>query len=386
MTKQSRAADLLGASRLLVDAVTGVTDLVEAVHMTVLDRAIGTPAVKPVSAVTRMVYRGVRGVTGLVGGSLDRVLRRLVPVLGEQANWAGRDALLAAVNGVLGDRMEEQGNPLSIPMTLRRGGQPVDPASGTGKRLLILVHGLCMNDLQWERDGVDHGAVLARERGYTAIYLHYNTGRHISTNGHELAEKLEQLLHAWPEPVSDIVIIGHSMGGLVARSACQAGQDAGHQWRARLRKLVTLGSPHQGAPLEKGGNWVHLLTDLTPYSAPFSSLAKIRSAGITDLRHGSVQDADWQGKDRFAQERAPAALALPANVACFAVAATMGKPSAVGAWVGDGLVPLDSALGQHPDPLRQLQFDEDKCFTVSATNHMELLSSAAVQEQLLRWL
>ncbi len=386
MSKQSRVADLLGTSRLLVDAVTGVSELVEAVHMNVLHKAIGTPAVKPVAFVTRMVYRTVRGVTGLVGMSLEQVLSRLVPVLGEQASWAGRDALLSAVNGVLGDRLQEQGNPLAIKMALRRHGVPLVPADGSGTRLLVLVHGLCMNDLQWERDGVDHGATLARERGYSTAYLHYNTGRHISTNGREFAGQLEQLVQQWPVPLEEIVIVGHSMGGLVARSACQAGHEAGHSWPGLLSKLVTLGTPHHGAPLERGGNWVHLITDLTPYSAPFSRLAKIRSAGITDLRHGSVQDADWHGKDRFAQGDIPKALPLPARLQCYAVAATMGESAKVGEWVGDGLVPLASALGQHRDPQRQLHFDADKQAIVAHTNHMELLDSPAVQAHLLRWL
>ncbi len=386
MSKRSRAADLLGTSRLLVDAVTGVSELVEAVHMNVLDKAIGTPATRPVAFVTRMVYRTVRGVTGLVGVSLEQVLSRLVPVLGEQASWAGRDALLSAVNGVLGDRLHEQGNPLAIRMALRRHGVPINASEASGTRLLVLVHGLCMNDLQWEREGGDHGATLARERGYTPVYLHYNTGRHISTNGREFAGQLEQLVQQWPVPLDDIVIVGHSMGGLVSRSAYQAGLEAGHRWPGLLRKLVTLGTPHHGAPLERGGNWVHLITDLTPYSAPFTRLAKIRSAGITDLRHGSVQDADWHGKDRFAQGDIPATLPLPARVQCFALAATMGESPRAADWIGDGLVPLASALGQHRDPQRQLRFDADKQAIVAHTNHVELLSSQQVRQQLLAWL
>lgn len=379
MKKQSRVADLLGASRLLVDAVTGVNDLVEAVHLNILNKAIGTPAVRPVAAVTRLVYGSIRGVTGLVGVSLETVLGRLVPVLGEQADWAGREALLSAVNGVLGDRLEEQGNPLAIKMALRRAGVPL-AVTEASPRLLVLVHGLCMNDLQWARDGVDHGATLERERGYTAVYLHYNTGRHISTNGREFAGQLEQLLATWPVPLEEIVIVGHSMGGLVTRSACHAAHTAGHRWLGLLSKVVTLGTPHQGAPLERGGNWVHLITDLTPYSKPFSRLAKIRSAGITDLRHGSVLDADWAGKDRFAHGALPQTLPLPDKVQCYAVAATVGE------WVGDGLVPLASALGQHRDPQRQLQFDTDKQAIVQQTNHMELLHSQAVQQHLLDWL
>jgi pimeloyl-ACP methyl ester carboxylesterase len=377
--KRSHAADLLGVSRLAVEAVAGVADLVEAVHMNVLERAIGTPAVRPVAGVTRLVYRGVRGVTRLVGGSLDAVLAPLVPVLGQQNDWSGRDALLAAINGVLGDHLEQVANPLAIRMSLRAQAEP-------SPRIVVLAHGLCMNDRQWLHDGVDHGAMLHQERGYTPVYLHYNSGRHISVNGREFAHQLQELVDTWPVPVAQLVIVGHSMGGLVARSACAAAEEEGLAWLPLLSKMVFLGSPHHGAPLEKGGNWINFITDLNAYSAPFSRLAKIRSAGITDLRHGSVLDADWRGRDRFAHAAAPVTPALPAHVRCYAVAGTFGSTqgSLADRVAGDGLVPLASALGQHADPARTLHFTDHAVLT--ETSHMALLSSPAVRERLLAWL
>lgn len=374
----TRGSDLLGGARLALDAVKGVTDLVEAVHMNVLERAIGTPAIRPVAAVSALVYRSVRGVTAAVGGGLDAALGRLAPLLAQPPEWAGRDAVLAALNGVVGDRLAHSGNPLAIPMRLI----PVGEAS---PRILVLVHGLCMNHAQWLRDGVDHGAVLARERGYSAVYVHYNSGRHVSENGRELAAQLQLLVEQWPQPVEDIAIIGHSMGGLLARSASHYATVAGYSWRACLRHLAFLGTPHHGAPLERGGNWVHQLTDLSAYSAPFSRLAKLRSAGITDLRHGSVLDEDWQGRDRFEHGHLPAWLALPAGVPCLAIGATVGKVAGnlADQLGGDGLVPLASALGEHPDPQRRLGAEQQ---VVCATNHMQLLSSNAVSAHLLAWL
>jgi pimeloyl-ACP methyl ester carboxylesterase len=378
--KPTLGADLLGASRLAIEAVAGVTELVEAVHMNVLNKAIGTPAVRPVAGVTSFVYRSVKGVTGLVGGGLDAVLGRLAPALAEQPGWAGREALVAALNGVLGDRLASSGNPLAIRMSLRQGGVPRG-------RIVVLAHGLCMNHLQWLRDGVDHGAMLERERGYSAVYLHYNSGRHISANGREFASQLAALVDGWPVPVQELVIVGHSMGGLVARSACHYGAQEGHAWLGKLSKLVFLGTPHHGAPLERGGNWVHLLTGLSAYSAPFSRLAKIRSAGITDLRHGSVLDDDWDGQDRFAHGvPLPQFVAPPPGVRCHAVGATIGKREgdlADRMLAGDGLVPLASALGQHADPARCLALES---VVVCRTNHMQLLSSAEVGEHLLGWL
>ncbi|HEY0064310.1 MAG TPA: alpha/beta hydrolase [Telluria sp.] len=375
--KPTVGADLLGASRLALEAVTGVTELVEAVHMHVLDKAIGTPLIRPVAGVTSLVYRSVKGATRLVGGGLDAVLGRLAPALANPADWTGREALVAALNGVLGDRLAASGNPLAMPMHLRVAG-------AAGARIAVLAHGLCMNDLQWLRDGHDHGALLARERGYTPVYLRYNSGRHIAENGYELAAQLQDLVDGWPVPVEELIIVAHSMGGLVARSACHAAQQGGQSWPGLLSKMVFLGTPHHGAPLERGGNWVHLLIDKSAYSAPFSRLGKIRSAGITDLRHGSVLGADH---DRFAHGvPLPEVPPLPPGVRCFAIAATNGQRE--GDWkdtllAGDGLVPVASALGQHPDPARCLPLEP---VVLYQTNHMQLLSSPQVGDQLLAWL
>ena len=379
--KPSHGTDLSGASRLAIEAVAGVTELVEAVHMSVLNKAIGTPAIRPVAAVTSLVYRGVKGVTRLAGGGIDAVLGRLVPVLAGEPEWQGRAALVSALNGVLGDHLERSNNPLAIHMRLRVADAPV---SG---RILVLAHGLCMNDQQWLRDGVDHGAMLQRERGYCPVYLVYNSGRHVSDNGHELARQLQTLIDNWPVPVTELAFLCHSMGGLIARSACHYGALAGNSWVGLLQKVVFLGTPHHGAPLERGGNWVHLLTDMTPFSAPFSRLAKIRSAGITDLRHGSVLDEDWSGRDRFAHgEPMPLSLPLPPDVECFAVAATIGNSEGDvkdRLFASDGLVPLASAKGEHPDPARSLPLTHAVVFK---TNHMQLLASTEVQALLLRWL
>ena len=391
--KSSHAADLEGLSRLTVSAVHGVTALAEEVHLNIINQAPGVVA-KPLGRATSFVYRGVRGVTRLVGGGLAGALERLQPLLGEQRSWAGREAMLAAVNGVLGDHLAATGNSLSINMQLRRGGQPWQPAIAAAAtpisgRILVLVHGLCMNDLQWRRNDHDHGAQLELERGYTAVYLRYNSGKHISENGHEFAHQLEALLAHWPVPVEELVLLGHSMGGLVSRSACHYGEQAGHGWLKHLSKMVFLGSPHHGAPLERGGNWFHIVTDLSSYTAPFSRLAKLRSAGITDLRHGSVLDQDWRDKDRFAHGNAlPATVALPGQVACYTVAATISKHEGglTGRFAGDGLVPLASALGQHSQPERDLNFSPGHQATIYRTNHMELLNSAEVYQLLLAWL
>jgi len=401
MVKKLRvqAADLRGVNQLTIAGIAGVVDLVEAMHHRIasIPRMIAKPERDRTTGITRLVYRSIHGVIGLVGHGLDRLLARLTPLLGERSTWPGRDALLAALNGVLGDYLAASDNPLAITMCLRRDGialplecEPLAAADPqVGGKLLVLLHGLCMNDLQWLRSGHDHGAALARDLAYTPVYLHYNSGLHISTNGRALAEQLEALVRAWPVPLTELVLVGHSMGGLVARSACRYGALARHQWRRRLDKLVCLGTPHHGAPLERGGNWVDILLGVSPYSAPLARLGKIRSAGITDLRFGNLVDEDWNTRDRFARSGdRRVAVPLPEGVACFAIAATTTKKTGgvSGRVLGDGIVPLASALGRHANPRLALGFDESRQWVAHGTNHLDLLSRSEVYAQIKQWL
>lgn len=398
-----RPSDLRGAARLATQATAGVARVAEGVHQSVLSAMGFPPGPEPgrTRGLTGMVYQGIHGMTRLVDVGLQAALLRLEPFFDQdsaahdgQVISAQRETVLAALNGVMGDRLVADGNPLALTMELRLNGRPMDlnelHASGavTGKPLL-LVHGLCMNDSQWTRAGHDHGAHLAKTLGYTPVYVRYNTGLHTSVNGRELAHRLDEMLRAWPVPVEEFSILAHSMGGLVVRAACHQGTEVGHAWPSQLRRMIFLGTPHHGAPLERAGHWVDVLLGGTPFSRPFARLGQLRSAGITDLRHGHVLDTDWQGHDRFGHrpdQRVP--LPLPAGVACYAVAATLaGKRSAVSdRLVGDGLVPLNSALGLHEDPARQLAFARAHRYLAFRTGHLELLSDPGVARQLVEWM
>jgi pimeloyl-ACP methyl ester carboxylesterase len=382
--------DWRGAARLATEATVGLTDLVEAMH----ERIARLPGIKNTgvagrtTGITGLVYRSVRGVTRLVGGSVDAVLALLTPLLGEALAGPEREAVVAALNGVLGDHLAATHNPLAIPMRLRSGGVPLvleRPAlqaqfANAHGPLLILIHGLCMNDLQWRRDGHDHGAALAADLGFTPLYLHYNSGLPIPSNGLALSTLLQDLLSAWPHPTPRVVLLGHSMGGLVARSALHQAQAAGHGWPQQVSDLVCLGTPHHGAPLERAGHGIDIVLSATPYARPLARLGKLRSAGITDLRHGRVIADDAQGRQQH--------VGLPDHTRCFAIAGTSG--AAPGdlkdrLW-GDGLVPLSSALGQHTTESRSLHFHAERQWVARGTNHMQLLSSAEVFGRLQRWL
>jgi pimeloyl-ACP methyl ester carboxylesterase len=415
-------SDIQGLAQLATQATLGITGLAETVQGNVykavaapfgplgakfIDRLPGASGVRSMG-ITGLVYGSIKGVTRLAGGAANALLSRAAPLAGQQASSPQREAMLSALNGVLGDQLQDTANPLAISMSLRSEGRPLvldrqalaERLPGATGKILVLVHGLCMNDLQWLGDKAGsqgHGEHLAHELGYTPVYLHYNTGLHISANGEQLANLLQQLSKAWPQPVQEMTLLVHSMGGLVARGACHHAAQAGQSWLAQLKALVFLGTPHHGAPLERLGSWVDGVLGSNIVTRPFAKIGQVRSAGITDLRHGNVLETDWHHAGRF--ERGPdarQALPLPTGVDCYAVAATAlaagtgplvpVREALSSKMIGDGLVPLESALGQHAEPARTLAFAPENQWIAQGMNHMELLHRPEVARQLVRWL
>jgi len=385
---RSQLSEIRGGVRMAVDATDVIVDVVEKMHRTVQLRRgpAGVPTSERPKGIAGLVYRTVRGATRFIGRAVDLGLAPVTRLLPEGEPSPSLDAYRSAVNGVYGDYLLRTENPLAIEMSLRYRGQPVDvhdPKSTLGqhsnvtpaKKFLVLVHGLCMNDRQWSRDGHDHGAALADELGYLPLYLRYNSGLPVASNGRALADMLETLLNNCSSSVEELAIMGHSMGGLVARSACHHGHAAGHGWPEYLRKLIFLGTPHQGAPLERGGHGLDTVMGLSPYMAPFTHLSRARSAGITDLRHGTVS----AGEDF---------VPLPSKVHCYAAAAVRAeKRSMLGdRLIGDGLVPLNSALGIHRDTTRSLSIPEHRKWIGYRMGHRELLSRPEVYGQISAWL
>jgi pimeloyl-ACP methyl ester carboxylesterase len=400
-----KATDPLAYGRLGLSGFNLVVDLVESMHATIARRVSPFSRIRDdrkTAGVTRLVYQSIRALPNTMTYGIDAALPALARIADWQSSSAQRDAVVATINGVVGDHLEQTGNPLATPMQFRSRGKALvaDKDSITkaipqaNGKVLLLIHGLCMNDLQWNRKGHNHGAELGRDLDLTELHLHYNTGRHISINGAELADCLEELLQQWPVPVTELHIVAHSMGGLVSRSALHYAMSADLQWPASLRKLVFLGTPHHGSPLERSGNLLDSALALSPFTAPFTALGAIRSAGITDLRYGYLQHSDWNDgagkrkKGRFVRSgdnRQP--MPLPPGIEYYALAASQsaGGNKLADAIVGDGLVPVGSALGEHRNPALWLNIPEDHKAIVYRKGHFDLLG-ATVYKQVHRWL
>ncbi|MEZ4453879.1 MAG: alpha/beta fold hydrolase [Nannocystaceae bacterium] len=415
-----------GLKALLHDAVDRTTELVAEGHESTARTILGTierlglgasitGGARTIDAARRVTTRGVlgtiraanRAIEALTDAGLDaaEALRSSAEGPGaaspvamrsdvtRSARWLG-DAALGLVNGAIGDTLHARDNGLELGLTIRRGDAYLDLAlardpgpgaadplraglAGGTSKLAIFVHGLATTEWSWCLEAAAHhgdpsvnfGSLLARDLGYTPFFVRYNSGRHVSESGRALARALQRLVEAYPIPVhaiDEIILVGHSMGGLVVRSACHYAQEEGLSWVPRARRVFCLGSPHRGAPLEKLG---HLATAVlgsidTPGTRIPARLLAGRSAGIKDLRHGALVDEDWLGRDLDAFAAAPAIREVPLldHVAYHFVAASITRDPEhpVGRLLGDLLVRLPSARGPTTERRR---------FPIETTHH-----------------
>ncbi|MDO9404388.1 MAG: alpha/beta hydrolase [Polaromonas sp.] len=412
------ASDLQGLAQLATQASLGLTTVAEAVQGQVykigarplgpigakfVDTSPGASGIRP-GSLTSLFYGSARLATRVAGGTVHSVMSRVATRAGRRPSSAPREAMLAAVNGVLGDHLVETANPLAITMSLRQAGEtlPLNRDALTlrfpqaAPRVLVLVHGLGMNDLQWSGAGPegphDLGQLLERDVGYSVVRVHYNTGLHPAVNGAQLASLLEMLALAWPRPVEGIAVLAHGAGGLVARSASHQGALAGHVWRGLLEKMVFLGTPHQGVPPETLDSWMHERLAAGLVTWPLAQLGRLRSAGMQAFASGEVLPPPVAAEVAGLPVPAP----LPLDVDCFTVAAATGprpvdesssaRLQMENPLLDDGLVPLRSACGAHADPARELHFQPGRRHIAWQTHHQALLQSTEVAAVVRGWL
>jgi len=389
--KRSVVKELRGLARVVVQATINTTSVVEEMHQNIGGgpSIIGSPLKPLVRLYSGPIYRSIRGITGLVGVGLDRVFNELEPVFGENTPPAEYEMVRGALNGIFGDHLTATQNPLAIQMVLKKDGVRLSPGCLDGcKGVLLYIHGAAMDDTQLTRKGHNHGALLASELGLTLITVRYNSGLHISENGEELDQLLEELFLAHDVPDVPLVVVGFSMGGLIARSAVHLAEKASHIWRDRLTALVFIGTPHHGAPLERMGNIFHNLLGVSSYSSPIAKLARIRSAGVTDLRYGSFLHEHWAGVDRFLHRDDPRLGCDLPEVPCIAFAGTTSATleDNLEKLNGDGLVPVLSGLGRHTNPALDLGFPAERQHVIPSAGHLDLLNNAEVYEKSLEFL
>ncbi|MDP3857464.1 MAG: hypothetical protein Q8Q73_06850 [Stagnimonas sp.] len=409
--KDSRLGALRGSVRLAGVSFDQLTTRIHEFHRAISDMPFNTaatlPAVRESAAATRVIHDGitdgvyntVRGIGGALFKAADLSLkaaeRNFQPATRQAVALTppaiARDNLVSAVSGLVGDFMAQERNPLAVRLGFYREGhrRALTPAAlaaaypeASGK-LVVFIHGLCCNEHTWgfyqkpdDPETVPYGLRLEAQ-GWTPLYVRYNSGLRISMNGRTLARQLQKLVEAWPVPVKEIALIGHSMGGLVARSACHAGAKAQLGWTAKVSQVICLGSPHLGAPLARGAHAAAAALDAFPLSRPVSKVLNIRSVGIRDLNHGRIVDEDWRGRPDDALN-ADALTPIPRleNARYHFIGSSFGadENDLVGKLLGDGLVLLPSATARH-------LADADTAMLYRA-HHMTLLNNPVIYAQI----
>jgi pimeloyl-ACP methyl ester carboxylesterase len=406
MSEIRQVDELRSLARLGFDELRRATGGIGGVHRAVATRAFrasgpgAVPARALHDAISGGVYAGLGGAARLAGRAADTGLARRAIREGRSLSTSPRGALLiGALNGLIGDTLEAEGSDLQEPMSVRVGGRPLvldreavaAAFPEAGPRIVVFLHGLMETELSWRLgagpDGHTYASRLRRDLGCTPLDVRYNSGRHISDNGLSLADLLEELVAAWPVEATEVALVGHSMGGLVARSACYQAAERGDAWAGLVRHVISLGTPHMGAPLAQGVHWLSAGLHAVPETRPFAGFLRRRSAGIRDLRQGSLVDADWRDRDPDAL-KAVACREVPlleGATHCFVAATiTRGGHDPVGRLIGDCLVLQPSASGR--SRTRRIPFQAEYGMHVGGTHHLALLNHPGVYAQIHRWL
>lgn len=346
-----------------------------------VNRATGNAGRAPQTihdTITRTVYGGVAAGLRATARTLRHADRRGVGPLLEDSP-RGR-FVVSAVNGLIGDRLAERHPEAAIELAVRMDGRDVPPRRAalaeafpvaTGD-LVVFLHGLSESEQFWDRrrdeTGGSYGERLAAQTSWTPLHLRANTGLPIAENGVALAGLLDRLVEQWPVPVERIALVGHSMGGLIMRAACAVQLPTRTPWHALVSDVVTLGTPHLGAPIERGLHLGTALLGRLPEAAPFGRILEYRSAGILDLRAGLAADVQNLPHARY-------------RLVAATLAASHRHP--VSEVLGDLLVRYPSAVG-HARRGRPMFPGADVLHVRG--DHFDLLNHPEVFAALRRWL
>lgn len=394
--------------RIVGDVLAEVVDGVRDAHRAVARRVFA--AVGPVAEPVRILHDGITtGVYGVVREAHAAIPRGAAAVASTYpygrpplTDTAGAGPILAVVNGLLGDTVAQRHPDLALPMSLRKAGADV-PATLAGlaaaypaatPRIALFVHGLCETEQYWSlssrrhygTERSTHGSRLREDLGYTPLYLRYNSGLHISDNGASLAHLLDEVVAGWPVAVEEIVLVGHSMGGLVARSACHQAAASGSACTPLIRHVFCLGTPHLGAPLERAVNATACLLNVVAESRPLARLLNQRSAGVKDLRFGSVVEDDWRDcdPDEFLRDRCTEVPFLPHTAYYFiGTTVTADRDHPMARIIGDLFVQFPSASGTGR---RRIPFKQGNGRHLGKLHHFDLLNHPDVYRQIHAWL
>ncbi|MFC1890411.1 esterase/lipase family protein [Thermodesulfobacteriota bacterium] len=323
-------------------------------------------------------------------------------------------------------------------MELRHHGERRTPAEiseivlrDPGVRdILFFIHGLMYDETCWQAPDFNMTEAFEDDFGIFPVHIRYDTGRHISDNGLDLANLLEELFQSVEDTCGSWHIVAHSMGGLVIHSALHQAEKTGMDFTKKVDKVFLLAVPHQGAPLEKAVQLVRLALKAAPY-LPFrytglglkrlfqsipvgeketlapvgevvdffvrrvptlaiklaAGILDLRSEGILDLRHGYMLQEEWEQAEAWGgmiPRKAPVP-PLP-GARYYALTGSLSEKSSgdPSPFVNDGMVSTASAANiGRDDELRFLE--NDRYRHLPGVNHFGMALNPDVYRALAEW-
>ncbi len=401
MTRAQRITELEGWGDLLSLGVDRISQPVEGMHRAVVDSALrwtgrrGEGTRRMVGSVIAVSYDAVRTAASIVGSVVDLGIESAAArIEGPRRHWRPGNRVRAGLNAVWGDDLGHRGRPIGMGVR-NRDGDSVTPASpdlaaafpAATPRVVVLVHGLGQTESCWLGAGSKRPLGLwdrlDSDPSLTTVGVRYNSGRQVSENGADLAVLLEELALAWPVPIESIALVGSSMGGLIVRSACHSGLVAGSKWVDAVTQVVTLASPHLGAPLEKAAHIASWGLRVAPQSRPLAAFLDTRSAGIKDLRLGSIVAGDRGDVDRYSPASVDNFEILEGVDHLFVAAVVSSDPGhPLGVLFGDLMVRPGSGTGRG----RRRRIEAKEVRVLGGLRHSGLIHDANLQNLVIEWL
>lgn len=362
------------AEEIVAESVRDVHRAVAARTFGLLEPRLGAPATVvrwTHDTIAATVHGSVRA--GIRGAGLGLVAAARSGLGAPVESAAVGTFVRSSLNGLVGDRFVADGSPLRLEAAVRVGGAdvPTDRVAaafpGATGRVAVLVHGLSEDETCWQwrsRAGQPTTVETLVEAGWTPVLLRVNTGMSVRDSGVAVAALVQELVDRWEVPVTRVALIGHSMGGLIHRAACAVATDADEPWVERLTDVVTLGTPHLGAPIARGITRGCELLARFPETATFGRILEMRSAGVRDLEDGLPD------------------LPPPEHVRFRLVSAQLSRSPdhRIGRVVGDLLVQVASA---QPG---EMHFPRADRLHVAQADHFDILNHPQVQAALREWL
>ena len=388
--------------------VRGVHGMVSDAAYAAVTAALGPGVTQPIKTANDLVTAAAYGATGMGLDAASRIAGFATSLrlahTGDRGpsvhDGRGAHRALAASVGLRGDAFAVSAPSLAPEMQVRAGQQRIELTReglahaypDAGPDIAVYLHGLCQSERSWSLgagDSPTHPERLAADLGLSPVLIRYNTGLRVSHNGAHLADLLDVLIEAWPVQVRRLVLVGFSMGGLVVHSALVAPAPAHGErtWTNLVSDTVTIGTPHHGSPMARGAQLAVERLSRDANGRRAIDLVRQRSAGIKDLTHGNVTDADWFGHDPDDGDDHRTHPAVPDGIRHHAIVGVISGhvDGAVARRVGDLLVPPRSAAHEALDAIPS-RFLRERTAVVTGVHHLGMLSNSGVQDHLHRFL